>query len=123
MPALKVAGLEDPRPLSEKSVTDGMLPSALKAAEEEDPPTDTRTDILLTTAKIVTRTTQADAELAKEQAAGMGPVAVIYQALLNDREVTEEQLELGSAELRRLHRQRDSLRLRTDGVLEARVAP
>ena len=121
--ALKVAGLEDPRPLSGKSVTDGMLPSALKAAEEEDPPTDTWTDTLLTTAKIVTRTTQADAELAKEQAAGMGPVAVIYQALLNDKEVTEEQLELGSAELRRLHQQRDSLRLRTDGVLEARVAP
>ena len=72
VPALRAAGLKDPRPLSEESVTDGMLPSALKAAEEEDLPTDTETDILLTTAKIVTRTTQADAELAKEQAAGMG---------------------------------------------------
>ena len=76
-----------------------------------------------TTARRVTRTTQTDAELAKEQAAGKGHVAVIYQAFLNSVEVAEEQLEMRSVELRRLHRQKHSLCLWTDGVLEARVAP
>ena len=47
----------------------------------------------------------------------------MYQALQNGVDITDEQLETGSAELKKLHRIRDSLRVRTDGVLEARVAP
>ena len=69
-----------PRPLNKKYATNGTLLSALKATEEENIPPD---DLLLTTAKIVTRTAQTDLELVEEQAAGTKPVAVIYQALLN----------------------------------------
>ena len=69
-----------PRPLNKEYATNGTLLSALKATEEENIPPD---DLLLTTAKIVTRTAQTDLELVEEQAAGTKPVAVIYQALLN----------------------------------------
>ena len=93
--------------------------SALKAANEV---VDDDLDQLCSTAKIITRTTQADAELAKEQATGVGPVSVIYQALRDHVEVTTDQLEQGSFELRKLHRMMDSLRINTDGVLEARLA-
>ena len=123
-----MAGLEDPSqrrritgegsltPLSEKNVTNGTLSSALKNILPYE-----RIDILLTTTKIVTQTTKTDTELAEEQGAGIRPVAVIYQALLNKVKVVEEQLEMGSAELKWLHRQRDSLRLRPYGVLKGRV--
>ena len=92
-------------------------------AEEENVLPYEGIDILLTTTKIVTQTTKTDTELAEEQGAGIRPVAVIYQALLNKVKVVEEQLEMGSAELKWLHRQRDPLRLRPDGVIKARVAP
>ena len=92
---------------------------ALKAAAEV---VDDNIDRLCSTAKIITRTTQSDAELAKEQATGVGPVSVIYKALRDHVEVTTEQLEQGSFELRKLHRMIDSLRINTDGVLEARLA-
>ena len=52
----------------------------------------------------------------------MGPVSVIYRALRDHVEVTTEQLEQGSFELRKLHWMLDSLRITTDGVLEARLA-
>ena len=64
---------------------------------------DHRIDRLCSTAKIIIRTTQSDAELAKEQATGVGPVSVIYRALRDHVEVTTEQLEQGSFELRKLH--------------------
>ena len=100
--------------------TDETLSSALKAAEEGNHTPSHASQIV---DKIVTRTTKSDAELAQEQASGAGPVAVIYQALQNGVEITDEQLESGSAELKKLHKIRDSLRVRPDGVLEARVAP
>ena len=93
--------------------------SALKAANEV---VDDDLDQLCSAAKIITRTTQSDAELAKEQATGVGPVSVIYQALRDHIEVTAEQLEQGSFELRKLHRMMDSLKINADGVLEARLA-
>ena len=92
---------------------------ALKAAAKV---VDDRIDRLCSIAKIITRTTQSDAELAKEQATGVGPVSVIYRALRDHVEVTTEQLEQGSFELRKLHWMLDSLRITTDGVLEARLA-
>ena len=81
----------------------------------EDPDSDSQ----YRAAKIVTRTVRSDAELAKEQANGVGPVSIIYQALEEQVAVTTEQLEQGSSELRRLHRMMRSLRIRKDGVLEA----
>ena len=93
--------------------------SALKAANEV---ADDNLDQLCSTAKIVTRTNQADAELAKEQATGVGPVSIIYQALRDHVEVATDQLEQGSFELRKLHRMMGSLRINADGVLEARLA-
>ena len=131
-PALNVARLDGPlqgrkitreslpRPLNKEYATNGTLLSALKATEEENIPPD---DLLLTTAKIVTRTAQTDLELVEEQAAGTKPVAVIYQALLNWVEVAEKQLEMSGIEVKRLHRKRDSLLLRPGGVLEARLGP
>ena len=86
--------------------------------EVEDPDSDPQ----YRAAKIVTRTAQSDAELAKEQANGVGPVSTIYQAIEGQVAVTAEQLEQGSGELRRLHRMMGSLRIRKDGVLEARTA-
>ena len=94
--------------------------SALKGAENGDHPEE---NLAQKAAKIVTVTTWSDTELAKEQASGKGLVAVMYKALQDRIEVMAEQLESGSAKLRRLHRMRDSLRLRPDGVLETRVAP
>ena len=74
------------------------------------------------TAKIVTQTAPSDAELAKEQANGVGPVSIIYQALKEQVAVTTEQLEQGSGKLRRLHRMMGSLRIRKDGVFDGRIA-
>ena len=91
---------------------------ALKAAAEV---ADDSLDPLCITAKIITRTTQSDAELAKEQATGVGPDSVIYKALRDHVEVTTEQLEQGSFELRKVHRMLDSLRINTDGVFKARL--
>ena len=83
------------------------------------------TDIeqLCSTAKILTRTTQSDTELAKEQATGVGLASVIYKALRDQVEVTPEQLEQGCTKLRKLYWIKDSWRIRANGVLEARVAP
>ena len=64
-----------------------------------------------------------DAEIAREQATEVGPISVMYRALRDYVEVTTEQLELSSFELRKRHRMLDSLPIRTDGVLEARLAP
>ena len=93
--------------------------SALKAANGV---ADDNPDQLCSTAKIITRTNRADAELANEQATGVGPVSIIYRALRDHVEVTADQLEQGSFELRKLHRMMDSLRINADGVLEARLA-
>ena len=62
-------------------------------------------------------------ELAREQATGAGPVSIIYRALRDHIEVTAEQLEWNSLQLRKLHKMMDSLRIRADGVLEARLPP
>ena len=71
----------------------------------------------------MTRTAQSDMELARAQSTGVGPVSIIYRALRDHIEVTAEQLEWNSLELRKLHKIMDSLRIRADGVLEARLAP
>ena len=74
------------------------LPSpALEVAAERD---FTDMEQLCSTAKILTRTTQSDTELAKEQATGVGPVSVIYKALQDQVEVTPEQLEQGCTKLK-----------------------
>ena len=99
---------------------DEPFSSALKGAEESGR---TKEHLLTEINKIMTRTAGSDTELAKEQASGTGPVAIIYKALQDEVEVTSEQLDSGSAELKRLNKMRGSLRLRPDGVLEARVAP
>ena len=98
--------------------SDTDSPALKVATEVEDPDSDPQ----YRAAKIVTRTAQSDAELAKEQANGVGPVSIIYQALEEQVAVTTEQLEQGSSELRRLHRIMGSLRIRKDGVLEAQIA-
>ena len=82
----------------------------------------TSTGQLCSAVKIITRTTQSNAKLAKEQATGVGLVSVIYKALRDHADVTTKQLEQGSSELLKLHRMIDSLRIRTDGVLQARLA-
>ena len=71
----------------------------------------------------MTRTIQSNIELAREQATKVGPVSTIYRALRDHIEVTAEQLEWNSLQLRKLHKMMDSLRIRADGVLEARLAP
>ena len=50
-------------------------------------------------------------------------MSVIYKALRDHVEVTLEQFEQGCTELKKLYKIMDSLRIRADGVLEARVAP
>ena len=50
-------------------------------------------------------------------------MATIYQAIRNDEELTREQLQLGTPELRKLHSQRGALRIRPDHILEIRVSP
>jgi hypothetical protein len=52
----------------------------------------------------------------------VGDVATIYDAVQNDTVIAPEVLRTSSWELRRLHEMRSNLRIRGDGVLEARVA-
>lgn len=49
--------------------------------------------------------------LASEQARGNQPVAILYRALRDYSDLTWEQIELGSAEVKRLYAQRDSIRI------------
>ena len=75
---------------------DETLLSALKVAEESGSPKEYPSSKFH---KIVTRATGSDAELAKEQASGTGPVHY-DQALQNEIEVTAEKLDSGCAEPR-----------------------
>lgn len=79
--------------------------SVLKEAVEVD---DTGEGRLCSAATIVTRITQSDAKLAREEATGVGPISVICRALRDHVEVTTGQLEQGSFELQNLHRMLDS---------------
>ena len=81
--------------------TESIPSPALKAAAWRD---DSSEDLLCRAAKIVTRTAQSDIELAREQATGVGPVSIIYRAQRDHIEVTSEQLEWNSLELRKLHK-------------------
>ena len=100
--------------------TESISSPALKVATRGD---DSSEDLLCRAVKIVTRTAQSDIELAREQATGVGSVSIVYRALRNHIEVTAEQLEWNSLELRKLHKMMDSLRIWADGVLEARLPP
>ncbi|XP_067945573.1 uncharacterized protein [Watersipora subatra] len=62
-------------------------------------------------------------KLARTQATGQRPVAIMYYTIATEEKVPAEHLEVGSRELDILHHMRGSLRIRQDGVLEARVAP
>ncbi|XP_067937269.1 uncharacterized protein [Watersipora subatra] len=62
-------------------------------------------------------------ELAKTQANRQGPVAIMYCSMATGEEVPVEHLEVRCRELDILHHTQGSLRIRQDGVLEARVAP
>ena len=100
----------------DQDIVDTTSP-VLKAAIEVN---DTIENRLCSAAKITTRTTQSDA---REQATGVGHVSVIYRAIREHVEVTAEQLAQDSVELRKLHRMLDTLQIRTDDVLETRLAP
>ena len=50
-------------------------------------------------------------------------MAVMYRALLEEETLTEEQLSLGSRELRQLNQRRNALRISEGGLLEIRVCP
>ena len=63
------------------------------------------------------------AELQQLQSEGDTPVAVMYRALLEEETLTEEQLSLGSRELRQLNQRRNALRISENGLLEIRVCP
>ncbi|XP_067937159.1 uncharacterized protein [Watersipora subatra] len=65
---------------------------------------------------------QQTTQLARPQSEGNSVLAIMYRALESHTEVPSKQLELGSQELRVLHSRRESLRIRQDGVMEARVA-
>ena len=64
-------------------------------------------------------TTQTDLVLA-QQAPGTD-VGIIYNAVRTQTELTEEEVQGGSTELRILHQLFNSLRIRKDGVLEVRL--
>ena len=81
---------------------------ALKAAAEIN---QISIDQLCSAAKIMIRTIQSDAELAREPTTGVGLVSVIYKALRDNVEGTTEHLEQGSSKLRKLHRMIGSLRI------------
>ena len=81
--------------------TESIPSPALKATARRD---DSSEDLLCRAAKIVTRTAQSDIELAREQATGVGPVSIIYRAQRDHIEVTSEQLEWNTLELRKLHK-------------------
>lgn len=101
-----------------------VLPDPRAIAErEEDEQESCRDCDVPPTVDAVTRSGSGPTELAREQAAGNSPVAVIYQALESLMELTGEQLSLRSAELRKLERLTGSMRIRPDGVLEVRVSP
>ena len=67
-------------------------------------------------AQIEQSTTPGD--LKKLQSEGDSPVATMYRALEKDEPVTDEQLAVGSRELRQLHQRRHSLRLSLADLLE-----
>ena len=81
--------------------TESIPSPVLKVAARGD---DSSEDLLCRAAKIVTRTAQSDIELAREQATGVGAVSIIYRVLRNHIEVTSEQLEWNTLELRKLHK-------------------
>ena len=72
-------------------------------------------------ARVEPSTTPAD--LKKLQTEGDNPTSMMYQAIQNDEPLTEEQLSLGSRELRQLQQRRHALRIGASGLLEIRVCP
>lgn len=49
-------------------------------------------------------------------------MAVIYRAIQDRKELTEAQINLSSAELKKLYKSRGSIRIRADGIMGIRVA-
>ncbi|XP_067945113.1 uncharacterized protein [Watersipora subatra] len=62
-------------------------------------------------------------KLARTQATGQGPVAIMYRAIATGEEVPAEHLEVGSRELDILHHMRGSLRIQQDGVAGSTRGP
>ena len=60
-------------------------------------------------------------QLSKEQSTGGGAVATIYKLIETGEGLSKEQLELGSAELRKLYQRRPSMRINSQKVLEIQV--
>ena len=61
-------------------------------------------------------------QLAKEQLEGHGAVATMYKAIQTGQDLSPEQIEAGSQELKKLYQRRTSMRLTKQGVLEIQVA-
>lgn len=61
-------------------------------------------------------------ELTTEQARGTDTVAVIYQHLQDQVDLNREKLDLGNMEIRKLSAQRNFQRIRTNEVMEIRLA-
>lgn len=49
-------------------------------------------------------------------------MALIYRVIRDNLELSEAQIGMGSTELKKLHKARGSLRIRTDGLMEIRMA-
>ena len=61
------------------------------------------------------------AELQELQSKGQSPVAIMYRAIMTEEPLTDEQLCLGSKELRQLNQHRHALQIGEHGLLEIRV--
>ena len=61
------------------------------------------------------------AELQKLQSEGENAVATMYRAILSGEPLTEEQLSLGSRELRQLNQRQHALKIGEQGLLEIRL--
>ena len=62
-------------------------------------------------------------ELGRQQQTGTGPVAQMYAVIQESTEMTREELQNGTPELRKLYQQKGAMRIRSDGTLEIRVSP
>ena len=95
--------------------------------EDEFPPLNSRLPAPLaplekrTPAVVLTARTSKTTDLVTAQQLAGTAVAQIYKAVQQQTELVEADVQRGSTELRILHRMFSSLRLRPDGVLEARI--
>ena len=96
--------------------------SALKVSGD-DCPSLFRSESDRETAEFVNGAIGVQSDLKELQMTGSSSVAVMYRSIQTKTELTSEEISTGNVELRKLNKQRESLRIRPDGILEIRVAP